>query len=146
MACKYYQLRHSPSFSRSLAVALSLGAQGWVGWDLGGGEGGGRQTHLSAAGPGRERWGMRGERPQVSVFPAAFLRGSVFSLPPLVFFARPFLVPAYLKNHKVTHTHTHRHTHARTHRDPPPLHRSHSAIFVWTGLRSSRKALSDVLK
>lgn len=86
---------------------------------------GGMQTHLSAAGPGGEKSGgevrrkkrnvcmcVSGrERPQVSVFPAAFLRGSVFS-PSSRFFRKALLVPAYLKK---SQTHTHTSTHTRMH-------------------------------
>lgn len=60
----------------------------------------------------------------------------------LIFFShKALLVPAYKK--KITNTRTHTHVDKYS---CALLHPSHWAIFVWTGLRSSRKALSDVLK
>ena len=133
----------SLSLFLSLAVALSLGGQGLGG---GGGVGGaGRQVWVQLDQGRRSVGGVGGggEKDRKSPCFQLPFSGARFSLPPLGFFARPFWSQLTWKIAN-THTHTHTHTHVRP--DPPPLHPSHSAIFVWTGLRSSRKALSDVLK
>lgn len=135
MASKYYQLRHSrslpPSFSLPLAVALSLGEQGW--WGEFGGLVGGDRADTSECSWTRERervrswgrggWGRGGEvcvslwwwgGPQVSVFPAAFLRGSVFSHS--FGFSQGPSGPSLLEK---SQTHTRIDTHTRTHTHAP---------------------------
>lgn len=139
MASKYYQLRHSrslpPSFSLPLAVALSLGEQGWWGgiWWAGGGgpcrhiwvqlDQGERESEKLGERRMRKRRMRKRRRSvrvfvvggaQVSVFPAAFLRGSVFS--PSFGFSQGPSGPSLLEK---SQTHTRIDTHTRTHTHAP---------------------------